>query len=838
MKALLKVFLWLFGLAVLAVIAAVVAIPMFFDPNDYKDQIVAMVEKATGRKFTLEGELGLSVFPKLGIDINGVTLGNAPGFGDTPFLKSERAQVRVALIPLLKKQVEMDKVILHGASIYLAKDKSGKTNWDDLAGPKKETLPKQDGGAGLALASLAFGGLDIQNASLVWDDRSKGQRYALSGLTVETGALEMNEPVDLNVSFVLDAAKEGISGMVGLQGTVAYDLDNQRYQLSPFKLDTDLRGARLPGGAARMKIRSDIDADLKAATTKLSKLTVEGLGLLINGEIQARKIFDPIPLVDGQVMVSAMDSHALVEAMGQDPQKLPLQSFTVQTQLSSTETEIRVQGFNATALLQGGELPTEGPVAVEVKTDALVNTKAQTLAIDSFSLRGLGLELQAQAKGEKILDAPEIRAGFKLAPFNLRGLLVQLGQKAPETADPEVLKNVSLSSQLLAGTGGVTLQNMEMQLDNTAIKGEVSIANFAQPAYGFGLTVDAIDLDRYLPPQPAGAAPATPEAAAGAAAGMPVDKLRALNIKGNLAIGSLTMQKAKLSNVKLAINAKNGKIDIAPAAAELYRGAYSGNVSLDATGNLPRIAIDSSLKGIQAAPLMLDFTGKEPKIDGRTNADLKLTATGTGADAFKQTLNGSARLVFTDGALKGVNIAQIIREVEARISGTTLPPSAEAVQTDFSELSGTFNFNQGVMNNQDLAMKSPLLRLDGAGTANLVNKQVNYAVTTTLVGTLKGQGGEELAELKGIPIPIKVSGTYDDLKFAPDIEAIVKSRLDEELNKQKEKITKEVEEKIQEQLGGKVQEQVGDKVQEQAGDKLKDQVGDKLQEGLKGILKF
>ena len=132
MKKVLKAVSILFGLIVAAVVAAVIIVPMVFDPNDYKDEIKSLVERETGRSWDLSGDIGLSIFPWLGFDLGPLTLGNAPGFPPDPFLKAERTRVHVALLPLLRKEVQMDTVTMTGLVVNLARDPAGKTNWDDL----------------------------------------------------------------------------------------------------------------------------------------------------------------------------------------------------------------------------------------------------------------------------------------------------------------------------------------------------------------------------------------------------------------------------------------------------------------------------------------------------------------------------------------------------------------------------------------------------------------------------------------------------------------------------------------------------------------------------------
>ena len=155
MGKLLKFLFSLLGLLVLLVIVAIVALPMLVDPNDYKDQITSLVQDKTGRTLEIDGDINLSVFPWLGADIGPTRLSNAEGF-DAPHMASmEAVEVRVKLVPLLSKKLEVNTVRLKGLTLNLGKDAQGKTNWDDLveAAADKEdevkTTEEEHPGAGL-----------------------------------------------------------------------------------------------------------------------------------------------------------------------------------------------------------------------------------------------------------------------------------------------------------------------------------------------------------------------------------------------------------------------------------------------------------------------------------------------------------------------------------------------------------------------------------------------------------------------------------------------------------------------------------------------------------------
>ncbi|MGH8545133.1 MAG: AsmA family protein, partial [Gammaproteobacteria bacterium] len=333
--------------------------------------------------------------------------------------------------------------------------------------------------------------------------------------------------------------------------------------------------------------------------------------------------------------------------------------------------------------------------------------------------------------------------------------------------------------------------------------------------------VDGIDADRYLPPEKAEKAEGDAQKSdkpkskhrakkdrgtrGGTDNGVPVGSTAGtLNLKGVLTVGKLKIANATLTELSVAVNAKDGDINLNPIAADLYQGKIAGSVGLDTRAAKPKLSMKESLTGVQIEPLLKDLSG-EAKIAGTANLKAQLNAAGASADAIKRTLSGKAAFRFLDGALIGVNLGRLMRKAQAGFVGKV----DENAKTDFSEMAGTLIFDQGVVRNQDLVLKSPLLRIAGQGQADLVSERIDYTLNTTLSATAEGQGGKELTDIKGITIPIKVSGTFDDPSYTPDVAGLAKAKAEKALEKNKEKITEKLKKKLGEDAGGVLGETLG-----------------------------
>ncbi|MEM7407882.1 MAG: AsmA family protein [Pseudomonadota bacterium] len=695
MKKLFKFLIWTLVVVVVLVGAAAVAVPMLVDPNDYRDQLAAVVKEQTGRVLQIEGDLNMTVFPWLGVDVGPASLSNADGFKAAVFASSERIQVRVKLEPLLLEQrLEMDTVTVKGLKVNLERDADGASNWDDLAktGNATESVDKAESGDAPPLAAIVLGGLDVSGAQLAFADRQAGQDIKLSNVSLKTGVLTPGQPVPLEAGLDVSLAAPAASGRVTLKTTLSVDGDVVRAK--DLEIAADLSGRDLPGGKLNARLGTQVELDNAARTASLKGLSLSLADLQLNGGLTVTGLDQPAPAAAGKISI---------------------------------------------------------------------------------------------------------------ARFDLRKLLADIGQQPPVTADAKVLTAVAVNADLAANSSSLKLSPLSVTLDDSKLTGVFAVSNFARPALRFDLTVDQIDADRYLPPQSGAKKAATPGAAATSAAGLPVEQLRALNIDGKLKLGKLRISGLSLSDLKAAVKAKAGVIKATPLSAKLYGGSYAGNVGIDARGKAAKVSLNETLKGVQIGPLLKDLQG-EDRLEGTAAARLKATMAGNDPEAMKRTLNGSGSFSFANGALKGVNIAAMIRDAKAKILGGGGADPAAPQRTDFSTLGGSFRIKNGLVSNNDFAAKSPLLRIKGKGTANLVSEALNYRTTTSVVATAKGQGGKELADLAGIDIPLKITGTFSEPQYGLDVEAFAKllatQKAKDLLGKGTGGVKKAVEGKLKDAVGG------------------------------------
>lgn len=688
----------------LLVVAAAIILPMVIEPNDYKGEIVTQVKEQTGRDLKITGDLKLSVFPWLGIEIGGLELSNAKGFGEQPFAVVNSAAVRVKLMPLLSRRLEVDTVGLDGLVLNLAKSKTGATNWDDLVkGGVPAEQDKPQAGKGKGLEGFVIGGVDISDARISWDDRSAGQQYTVDQFFLKSGAIRPDSPVDLELGAQLQSKEPELNAKIKLDGTVSLD-------------------------------------------EKAGLLAIKGLNLQLDA---------------------------------------------------------------SSPLLQ------KGTMSAALKADVGLALNGQTFSVDGLSITADALKLTGRLQGSNLTAKPAFSGTLNLAELNLREWLSEQGVALPETADAQVLSRFAADLELAAQGDVTQLNRVAITLDDTKINGKGSLKG---SAIGFDLDVDSINLDRYLPPvKEEAATPAkTDEVAEAKSSGdeplLPVELLRSLNLNGSLKIGQMVIKKLTANQVLVTVKASQGKITTEQKIGAFYQGSFNSVVNLNVAGKTPVMQIEEQATDIQAGPLLKDMTAKD-KFDGKGNFQAKLQTSGNSINAFKRGLNGDLSFRFEDGSVKGINLAQMLREGQAKLKGEKLPASNEPPKTDFSEMSGSAVIQNGVLNNQDLLAKSPFLRVTGAGSVNLIAETLDYLVKPVIVSTAAGQGGEGLEELKGVPVPVKLTGPYASPDFAIDWAQVVtgsqKAKLEEkkaevkqQLDVKKEEAKQKLENKLKDKLKG------------------------------------
>jgi AsmA protein len=375
---------------------------------------------------------------------------------------------------------------------------------------------------------------------------------------------------------------------------------------------------------------------------------------------------------------------------------------------------------------------------------------------------------------------PQFDLSVNVAQFSPRKLMDQLGQKLPfEPADTKVLNAVAVSLKLKGTPENIVVSDGNLRLDDAKATFFAQVSEFDKPNLKADLNLDGIDLDRYLPPPAEGKAAAeTPTQPAADPAVQKTDytPLRRLVMDARFKAGELKVKKARMQNLEVRVSARNGIIQLDPLKLDLYQGNLAGTGTLNVQKGNPTTALQLALNGVQAGPLIKDMMDKE-LIEGAMAADIGLNFTGDVPDLIRRTLGGKGHLRFTDGAIVGIDLASMVRNVQTAF-GLAEQPS-EKPRTDFAELQLPYTIINGLFKTDASRLVSPLLRVLAVGNADLAKETLDFRIEPKFVATIQGQG--DTAQRSGILVPVMVSGSFASPTFTPDLKAILGQQLNQPL---------------------------------------------------------
>ena len=244
--------------------------------------------------------------------------------------------------------------------------------------------------------------------------------------------------------------------------------------------------------------------------------------------------------------------------------------------------------------------------------------------------------------------------------------------------------------------------------------------------------------------------------------------LRLLNGKFSLTAEQLIYDQIKLNPVSVQATLNGGKLNAALSKFRIYGGAGNATIAVDASGKTPTQRVNLSVAKFNAYPLLKDVAGFE-RIEGKGTVKLNLSGVGASQRAIVSGLNGTSSLEFTDGAIRGVNIAKMLRNVGTGVLNGWQASGAE--KTDFASLGASFKIAKGQATTKDLHLVGPLVSVTGAGTINLPAQSLKFKVEPQLVASLEGQGRKK--DLAGLGVPVMIVGPWAKPKIYPDIKGIL-----------------------------------------------------------------
>jgi len=253
------------GGLLLVIVVALLLIPLFINVGKYKPLIEKRVSDAAGRPVSVGDDMQLSLFPWAGLTVSDLRIGNPPGFVEKDFLTVKSLDVRVRLLPLLSKDIRVQRFILNKPDIVLTKNKEGRGNWEmppKSAGVQPtETPAGKSAGYELPLKALAVGDFAINNGTALWVDQTTGQRKKVTDISLKLKDVTLDQPIKIAFSGRLDGQSLSLDGKIGPvgkqigQGSIPLDISLSVFNELKMKLKGQVDN---PVAAPRVDLAIDV----------------------------------------------------------------------------------------------------------------------------------------------------------------------------------------------------------------------------------------------------------------------------------------------------------------------------------------------------------------------------------------------------------------------------------------------------------------------------------------------------------------------------------------------------------------------------------------------------
>ncbi|NBA81598.1 AsmA family protein [Pseudomonas putida] len=531
-----KAFGKILGLGLLGLLLIIVALGFalthLFDPNDYKDEIRQLARDKAHVELTLNGDIGWSLFPWLGLELHEASIAtlNKP---KEPFADLQMLGLSVRVLPLLRREVQMSDVRVEGLNLTLARDEQGHGNWEDIGKP----LPAQNGAGPDAPAQapaeqtpattdsndraikLDIDSLTVNNARVQYTDAKTGQNYSAESIQLSTGPVHEGANVPLKASAFISASQPSIKARIELAGELRFDRKLKRYNFEDMRLSGETSGEPTGGKTVTFAAQGQLLVDLAANVASWNGLKVSANQLRALGELNLRDL-DKAPQLSGGLSIAQFNLRAFLESIGH-----PLPATNDPAAFAKLELVTRLQGTPSSLALEDLAVKLDdstfsGRVAVEdfAKQALRLQLKGDTFDADRYlpakseEAKGATAARQAEVKqqeasavagaGTTPLPTPPTQVAWsddKLLPVDrLRALDLQADLAFGSlTLDKLPIESAQLKA---VGQGGLlTLQTLRGALYNGTFeaKGTVDVRP-AVPQLGVNTNIQRVPVEHFI----------------------------------------------------------------------------------------------------------------------------------------------------------------------------------------------------------------------------------------------------------------------------------------------------------------------------------------------------
>jgi len=556
----------------------------------------------------------------------------------------------------------------------------------------------------------------ITDSSINWQDDLESQRVALHGLQLETGRLADTAPSNFTASFKLDSEKARLDTMVRLKSRLFFDRQAGHYEFANFE-------GRLEGKANQFEnLSTDFSGSIDFYPAK-GLITAEDLTASSTGRHGLRDITAKLVIPSLKLSNSVYAGYQLAfDANFSRPSEL----LSLTMRMPSFEIASRI--FNS----------------VEINAD--------------FDLIRDGNALRGKLTSPLSVNLDKVSKQLKLDTFSLT-----LAANSP------ILSGEVISS----ATGSLLLDNaaqnaqlaFKAKIDDSEIIGNAVINDFTHPVYTVEVSAKKLDLDRYLSSQ-------WLEHLSDDATKLNTAGFKNMALNGKLSVGEIKINNFNVKKLDADIKIGQSMITVSPLTAQLFGGSSSGSISVSAQ-ETPEILIQQNLKAVQIDQILAS-TSSSNRLIGKGDLALEFSTQGNSMGELQESLVGKVSVALAHGSLAGINLRSALVDGRTELGSSNLErvfPANFSETTGFSGLKANFSLKDGIASCTDFEMNSPLIRTTGEGEIELKTANLNYRLNAAVSSTINRRSARDLFELRGVTVPIRVSGPYASPSITIDFAA-------------------------------------------------------------------
>jgi len=735
-----------------------------------KDFLLDQAQRSLGRKVGV-GDIEVTFLTGIGVRLHDFTLSDDPAFSSSDFVRAKDLQVNLKLLPLLSRQFQVKRMILHKPVINIIRNAKKEYNFSTIGGKKEEPVKKskpdkkdraESEGKKIPPAFLVSV-VDISDGELRYRDLRDGGDLELKQIDLKVKDFDFGQPFTVELAMAILAAKQNLM-LKSRVGPLAADVDFRDTpldgDLTVDALDMRKVKAALPRLKRVLPKALDFEGiysikDLKFKGT-LNHLSLKGAIEGTDGSMRFGKVFQKAPGI---------------------PLKLTTDTSYADEKLTIRQADIRLHTLTLTGKgdVTLGEVPVVN-LSLDSDPFPLDGWEKIVPAMAAYQLAGK-MELKATVHGK-------VGAG---TPPPIQGTLHWIDGSARPPNFPKPLTNINANIHVSGERVDIT--QTKLRLGESDILLTAAVERFSPLTLSYRLSTAEI--------WPADYRASLPEE-------RKADVLRNLKSEGNITVtdgtvtyhgkmssGEGTLHKIGYKNLEAGLSLVNKVANISNLRVNVLKGALQADGEYAFNDSVPRFALNTKMQGIDIGELYERFGPKsERDIRGRLNANMKVTGSGKQWEEMAPTLRGDGDAEVLQGALLNYNLAEGALSGIAGVPGLSniinsrlrkkYPETFEAKDTEFKEMKALFNVADSRVNVTDLRITAADYGAQGKGWADF-NRKVDFRSLLIFSQRLSADLSESAREIKflfnnqnQLEIPFALTGKLPKVKAKPDSKYLAK----------------------------------------------------------------